>query len=110
SSSIGTSRSLWPRPITSSRAPTRAPAASNRAAVQAAVEVSMARITTCPQLTGRECVHRTRQAASRENEGLDRLDRFHLGNVVADEVLDPAPQGDGRRGGATASDRAPQVE
>ena len=41
---IGTSRSAWPRPISSSARATQAPAPSNKAAVQAALDVSNARI------------------------------------------------------------------
>jgi hypothetical protein len=44
SASIGTSRSEWPRPMTSSRAATQVPEPSNKAAAQAAVDVSSARI------------------------------------------------------------------
>jgi hypothetical protein len=44
SSSIGTSRSLWPRPMVSSLRARQTPASSNKAAVQAALDVSNARI------------------------------------------------------------------
>jgi len=41
---IGTRRSAWPRPITSSAFATHEPEPSNKAAVQAALDVSKARI------------------------------------------------------------------
>ena len=45
---IGISRSAWPRPMISSRASINAPSSANSAALQLAVEVSIARIIACP--------------------------------------------------------------
>src|SRR5438477_12356562 len=98
---IGTSRSAWPRPITSSIRATHRPSLSNSAAVQAALDVSKARsmgrivVTSCstPQALGLDCFY-----------------AFHFGNIVADQAFDPAFEGHGRRGTARAGAVHRQVQ
>src|SRR3954470_24354335 len=89
---IGTSRSLWPRPISSCLwAMQRAP--SNRAAVQAALDVSNARIM------GRIVVICGPMPQPLDS---DRFDGLDFGDVVPDQTLDTALQSDGRRRAARA--------
>src|SRR5690348_4861789 len=84
---IGTSRSECPRPMSSSRDSRHRPSSASKAAEQAALDVSKARITGGIVVT----------CASTPQVGeLHRLDRFHFGNIVANEALDPTLQSDGR--------------
>src|SRR5687767_11844900 len=120
SSIIGTSRSAWPRPISSSRRATQLPARSNRAAVQAAVEVSIASSIASPWLRvglgyalgsgpqprcpgKRNC----RRLNLQRSDGLDRLDLRH---IVADQILDAALEGQFRRRAAVAGALHRQVQ
>src|SRR3954451_9734189 len=91
SASIGTSRSLWPPPICSSLRARHAPASLNRAAVQAALDVSNARIMG--QLWSHAAASRNPQVKPK----LYGLYSFDLRDVMADQALDPALQGHGRR-------------
>src|SRR4051794_6285472 len=90
---IGTSSSEWPRPIRSSLRATHSPAASNNAAVQAALEVSKAKIIA-------NSGHKPRKAASPAR--LDGFYRLDLGDVVANEAFDAALQRHGRGGASGA--------
>ena len=92
---IGTSRSAWPRPISSSRCAMQVPEPSSRAAVQAAVDVSSTRIMSCSVNPAMGHRRAQRQANGRS----DRLDRLDLGHIMPDQALDAVLQGH-RRGRA----------
>src|SRR5439155_13988315 len=87
---IGTSRSAWPRPITSCAREMHVPPPSNRAAVQAALEVSKA--SNMLEVMMAPC---RPMPQARKLNGFDRL---HFGNIVADQALDAALQSDCGRG------------
>src|SRR6185369_4641614 len=96
---IGTSRSAWPRPISSSRPATQLLASSNKATVHAALEVSKARIIsggivgTCGS---------TPQPPQKLGRKLDGFDRLNFRNVMPDQALDSPLQRYSGRGAARA--------
>src|SRR5689334_12616445 len=98
SATIGTSRSAWPRPISSSRWAMQVPEPSNKAAVQAELDVSNARIIkgivdTCGAKP---------QPLKSPGAASDRFDGLYFRHIMADQTLDAALESHGRGGAAGA--------
>src|SRR5512141_2882518 len=97
---MGTRRSAWPRPMTSSRDATIVPSGWSSAAVQAAVDVSSARINGLASCQTRRHGGTGVVPGQEKSEKSDRFDGLDLRHIMFDQSFDPAFERDRGRGTA----------